>query len=979
MSQEETILVCEIFKIYFNNENRLFLEKTGSNVLYYTSLPENIFGGLPLQSIAFSQKPQLLESVITSRLSIPKTPIFEYLSECYGRAIQELHSTINQTPELKRVAQESKDLIINYLSLAFANPEMFENCDFSVNSKLFLKVDTSKNELMSKIKRYVQLTQRFRDPFFTKSLFESFENFDQLFNGIIFLFRMEYSTLTVFNPDATDVLDAFTSCFDMPLLKQKLIGEIKRTFPNGGDYERNHVLGFILALGLLPQNKDPKILEYQNAVYVKIKACRTQNVYLKTCENLLEVYRKYKIGIVNLFKMLMRDTLDGVSCSEIIVDFFRRILNSNEKRGTIGFMIGNQDDKTCCSNSFALLFEDVLLELAYPIATRADLMDKVNLSLVSLLPLDLPDSKMNFYGIPTKPLANGETLKSTARFFFYSLEGTGKLFLPCFKFAERLYRMLSQISAEKKKLSKNNFLYNAMKHQKKIIKTIFTCYRLSFEDTDRVKKLNEIYKALYERVINTDLWIPEQFLNDYAELHSFYANVIQNYFKIFSVDQLPIYLRMLQAILSDKYEHSLPHIRAKFTEVMLTFNILKKGELVSLVREKLSPDQLENLIVQLLRQFGSAESHDTGSDGGRAKYAFRFYVAKFIIKALELPDYQRLFAKIQNSPQLNSFLGILLTDLNFFLDNVFENIQKLANPAPRNRITPESNGNPEDFMSGDLSQENPQMYTEMAKTYLKTGRAYLKMLDVISQYSPQICIGEAWVKKMATILNYYTHKFSSKNYKKIKFNGIEELKLKPLDFIRTLVSIYVRLSSSKRFQEEVISDDRSYSREDLVDVGTTAFNRNLVSTDVLDKFEKFINDLDSIKNERDNWNKIIANPPDEFLCALTSDLMTDPVMLPSSHSIVDRKSISEHLTINGNYDPYNRTKLTPNDLIPQVQLKEKIDVWLNERKKMFLAQTPKESLTIKKGLKDEHDDLYGKNEKSEKKGEDGIMDPFKKI
>jgi len=38
--------------------------------------------------------------------------------------------------------------------------------------------------------------------------------------------------------------------------------------------------------------------------------------------------------------------------------------------------------------------------------------------------------------------------------------------------------------------------------------------------------------------------------------------------------------------------------------------------------------------------------------------------------------------------------------------------------------------------------------------------------------------------------------------------------------------------------------------------------------------------------------------------------MERPVKLPSSDLIVDYKAITQHLTLNGEYDPYTREKLT---------------------------------------------------------------------
>lgn len=67
--------------------------------------------------------------------------------------------------------------------------------------------------------------------------------------------------------------------------------------------------------------------------------------------------------------------------------------------------------------------------------------------------------------------------------------------------------------------------------------------------------------------------------------------------------------------------------------------------------------------------------------------------------------------------------------------------------------------------------------------------------------------------------------------------------------------------------------------------------------------------------------------------------MKDPVMLPSTKAIVDRKTIGSfkfyfletHLLTNQT-DPYNRSELTKEMLVPLPDLKEEIKKFLIEKK-----------------------------------------------
>ena len=93
-------------------------------------------------------------------------------------------------------------------------------------------------------------------------------------------------------------------------------------------------------------------------------------------------------------------------------------------------------------------------------------------------------------------------------------------------------------------------------------------------------------------------------------------------------------------------------------------------------------------------------------------------------------------------------------------------------------------------------------------------------------------------------------------------------------------------------------------------------------------FEKLKEEEKKIKEEEINYD----DAPNEFLDGITYILMTDPVELPKSHVIVDRKTIETHL-LSDQTDPFNRSPLTKEQLIDCPQLKAKIQEYMNKKKK----------------------------------------------
>lgn len=69
--------------------------------------------------------------------------------------------------------------------------------------------------------------------------------------------------------------------------------------------------------------------------------------------------------------------------------------------------------------------------------------------------------------------------------------------------------------------------------------------------------------------------------------------------------------------------------------------------------------------------------------------------------------------------------------------------------------------------------------------------------------------------------------------------------------------------------------------------------------------------------------------PDVYLGKLTFEVMTDPVITPSGITY-DRSEILEHLRKIGAFDPISRRSLTEADLIPNLAMKECLELFLTE-------------------------------------------------
>lgn len=149
--------------------------------------------------------------------------------------------------------------------------------------------------------------------------------------------------------------------------------------------------------------------------------------------------------------------------------------------------------------------------------------------------------------------------------------------------------------------------------------------------------------------------------------------------------------------------------------------------------------------------------------------------------------------------------------------------------------------------------------------------------------------------------------------------------------MKELLTIYVNIIDLDEICEQIVMDERSFEEELLTGLGRTAKNKNLLHQKILKKLEQLCSKLVNLYAEKKLIAEVMEDFPDEFACQITTELMADPVMLPKSKAIVDRKNIKQSILVNGEKDPFNRQPLKLEELVELPKLKAKIDNWKKEK------------------------------------------------
>lgn len=220
---------------------------------------------------------------------------------------------------------------------------------------------------------------------------------------------------------------------------------------------------------------------------------------------------------------------------------------------------------------------------------------------------------------------------------------------------------------------------------------------------------------------------------------------------------------------------------------------------------------------------------------------------------------------------------------------------------------------------------------------------FIKQSDIL-----RVQIVRSKVKFKATqilYLNCCIHSLVGPQCLQIKVSSFEKYHFRPREFLAQLCQIYIKLADSEEgfrlIAATIINEIRYYNPKTFAKAvsfrGTNsrfqvhiARREGILDRTSLERFTCLVQECAKLFNQAHEQNDTGEEVPDEFLDPIMSEIMTDPVRLPTSGVVVDRKVIETHL-MTAEIDPFNREPLKKIDLIPEPELKTKILAFLDRR------------------------------------------------
>ncbi|XP_058081022.1 probable ubiquitin conjugation factor E4 isoform X2 [Magnolia sinica] len=399
--------------------------------------------------------------------------------------------------------------------------------------------------------------------------------------------------------------------------------------------------------------------------------------------------------------------------------------------------------------------------------------------------------------------------------------------------------------------------------------------------------------------------MPEHFVEDVMELLIF-ACRFPKALDGFMLEEFLNFIIMFMA--SPSYVRN-PYLRAKMVEVLNYWMQISRssGSLSSGIPSSISSAilalfegnqlALEYLVRNLLNLYVDIEftgSHTQFYD----KFNIRHNIAELLEYLWNVPSHCNAWRQIAREEEK----GVYLNFLNFLINDSIYLLDESLNKIP----------------------EVKGIEAEMANTAEWERRPAQERQD-----RTRLFHSLENVDRVASMLNYFLLQLAGpqrntltlKDPKKYDTYGFQ-----PKELLKKIVRIYVHVARGDKenvFPSAISKDGRSYNEQLFADA-TDVLRKIGEDIRVIQEFVELGAKAKMAASDAMDIEAVLGEIPDEFLDPIQYTLMKDPVILPSSRITVDRPVIQRHL-LSDNSDPFNRSHLTQDMLIPDVELKARIE------------------------------------------------------
>ncbi|KAI5478750.1 ubiquitin conjugation factor E4 B [Pseudohyphozyma bogoriensis] len=435
-------------------------------------------------------------------------------------------------------------------------------------------------------------------------------------------------------------------------------------------------------------------------------------------------------------------------------------------------------------------------------------------------------------------------------------------------------------------------------------------------------------------------FLPEYLIEDVTEFLSFVSKYAPQVLAENSQDEL---MTFMLVFLSTPYMKN-PYLKGQFVEIMFFLTRpmpnYPRGSLGDVLN--FHPLALKNLMPCLVHAYVQIEitgSHTQFYD----KFNTRYYITQLFKLVWSNPTHREsLKVESTHLDRYVRFVNLLMNDTTYLLDDALLHLGKVADLQKQM-----DNKEAWEAQPANERQEKEKLlrqYEGTVKSDLDLGHESLRLIKLFTAETKGPFLTPEIVDRLAAMLDMNLNMLAGPRCQDLKVRDPEKYKFRPKELLSDFLQIYLELGTSAEFQEAVAKDGRSYSKDLFERVDRIARKTAIKTEEELGVIRRMVEKVEAIKAAEEE-DDAMGEVPDEFLDPLTYDLMRDPVILPSSKTVVDRSTIKQHFLSDAT-DPFNRVPLNWDDIVDDVELKARIVEFVAQRKGARKPQTSEDAMAV---------------------------------
>lgn len=427
-------------------------------------------------------------------------------------------------------------------------------------------------------------------------------------------------------------------------------------------------------------------------------------------------------------------------------------------------------------------------------------------------------------------------------------------------------------------------------------------------------------------------FFPEFFLEGIINYCKFTTNfadspLVHNEYKLEKFIEFTMILIRCPEILGN------PHMKSNIIEILFIGSLPMTNGAPGFLSEIFSGNEMvkQNILYSLLDLYVMVEKTGASSQF-YDKFNSRYYISIILEELWKHDIYRNQLTRysVSNVEFFVRFIARMLNDTTYLLDETFNELNAIHNYQLELRKRQLGQPENEELGNNDELLKNLESSERKAKSYMGLSNKTMELFKLFTKEVPQGFVLPELVDRLAGMLDYNLEAMVGPKASNLKVDDPTKYDFNPKGTLSDLCQIYCNLSLQQKFVKAVSKDGRSFNIKWFHKAEQILRSKTLTDPRIITKLVEFGETADAQRIEDENEELELGEIPDEFLDPLMFTLMEDPVILPGSRVSIDRSTIKAHL-LSDSTDPFNRVPLKLEDVIDDVELREKISQFKREK------------------------------------------------